>query len=151
MYNPRSHFWSPRSRSGCPKAWGPFWGSKRGPEKYNFVEGSVPHEVSQDFSSGAWISCYPGTLWVYQFIPRPSQGKVLQGFPPNPIIPWAPLGLWVVCLLSLCGPWAIDLYHLRATHPGGPTSRKKRWTARGTYTTMDSMDRCSLVRQASEA
>ena len=77
-----------------------------GPEKHNFVEGLVPHQVFQDFSRGEWFAWYPGTLWVYQFLPKPSQGGVLQGFPPNPKIPGGPLGPWMGCLLSLCGPLA---------------------------------------------
>ena len=81
----------------------PFLGPKRGPEKYNFVEGLVPHEVSQDFLRGEWFVWYPGTLWVDQFPPKPSQKIVLHGFPPNPKNPGAPLGLMWACLLSLCG------------------------------------------------
>ena len=43
---------------------------------------------------------------MYQFSPKPCQGRVLQGFPPNPKIPGGPLGPWVGCLLALCGPLA---------------------------------------------
>ena len=50
------------------------------------------------------------TMWrelvPHQFPPKPSQGKVLQGFPPNPKIQGASLGPWVGCLLCLCGPLA---------------------------------------------
>ena len=36
------------------------------------------------------VCMVPRTLWVYQFSPKPFQGKVLQGFRPNPKIPEAP-------------------------------------------------------------
>ena len=97
------HFRSPDPTSWPRKGPGPFGGPKRGPEKHNFVEGWVPHEVSPDFLRGEWFVGDPGTLWVWPFPPKPFQGKVLQGFSPNPKIPWAPLGPWVGCLLSLCG------------------------------------------------
>lgn len=58
------------------------------------MEGSVPHEVSQDGLRGEWFLWYPGTLWVCQYPLKPSQGEVLQGFSPNPKNPWAPLGPW---------------------------------------------------------
>ena len=99
-------FGAPNPTSWPRKAQGPFWGLKTGPKQFNFVEGLVPHEVSQDFLRGEWFVWYPGTLWVYQFPPKPSQGKVLQGFSPNPKIQGPPLGPWVGGLLSLCGPLA---------------------------------------------
>ena len=92
-------FWSPDPTSWPRKGPGPFWGPKRGPEL-------IPHEVTQDFLRGEWFVWYPGTLWVYRFPPNPSQGRFSEGFPPNPKIQWAPLGPWVGCLLSLCGPVA---------------------------------------------
>ena len=55
-----------------------------GPEKRVFVEGLLPYEVSQDLLRGERFLSYPGTLWVYQFPSKPSQGKVLQGFPAKP-------------------------------------------------------------------
>ena len=82
---------------------GALWGPKKGPEKHNFVEGLVRHEDSPDCLRGEWFVGYPGTLWVWPFPPKPSQGRDLQGFSPNSKIPWAPLGPWVGCLLSLCG------------------------------------------------
>ena len=85
---------------------GPFLGPKRGPGKHDFVEGLVPHEVSRDCLRGERFLWYPGILWVYPFPPKPSQGGVLQGFPPNPKIPGAPLGPWMGCLFALCGPVA---------------------------------------------
>ena len=99
-------FGAPDPTSWPWEARGPLLGPKSGAEKCDFVEGLVPHEVSRDFLRGEWFLPYPGTLWVWPFPPKPSQGGVLQGFPPNPKIPGAPLGPWVGCLLSLCGPLA---------------------------------------------
>ena len=104
-------------------------GPKWGPGKHNFVEGLVHHQASWDLLRGEWFLWYPGTLWVWPFPPNPSQGRVLQGFPPNPKIPGGPLGPLVGCLLSLCGPLAYcrgrwhgrrPFVYLRncAVHPG---------------------------------
>ena len=97
---------APNHTSWPRKAQGLFWGPKRGSEKHNFVEGSVLHEVSQDFLRGEWFLWYPGTLWVYQFPPKPFQGRVLQGFSPNPKTQGGPLGPWVGSLFALCGPYS---------------------------------------------
>ena len=64
----------------------------------------APHEVSQDSSRGEWFPWYPGTIWVYQFLPQPSQGQVLQGFPPNLKTNGAPLAPCGACLLPFVGP-----------------------------------------------
>ena len=105
MFDPGTHFWSPRPTSWPRKARGPFWGAKRGPEKHNFVEGSVPHEVSLDFSRGERFVRYQGSFWVDQFPPKPCQGEVLQGFSPNPKNPGGPPGpLWGLPIAP-CGPF----------------------------------------------
>ena len=96
-------FGAPTPHLGPGRPGALFGGPKKGPEKHNFVEGSIPHEVPLFFLRGEWCVWYPGTLWVYQFPPKPSQGKVLKGFSANPKSPGAPLGPWVGCLLSLCG------------------------------------------------
>ena len=41
------------------------------------------------------------------FPPKPSQGRVLQGFGPTPKIPGGPLALHGACLLPFVGPWPI--------------------------------------------
>ena len=112
IFGPGPYFRSPRSRPGSPKPGGPFLEPQRGTEKYDFVEGSVLHEVSKDFSRGKWFPWYPGSLWVYQFSPNPPRGWFYKDFPQtqkNPGPPWASGGLtivplWAVGLLSLCGP-----------------------------------------------
>ena len=97
-------FGAPGQGLGPPEAWAPLLGPKWGPGKHDFVEGSDPHEVSQDFLRGEWFLWYPGTLWVYQFPPKPSQGKVLQGVPPKPKI--LMLETWALAALML-GTWAL--------------------------------------------
>ena len=72
MFDPGPHFWNPQPQIWVLGGQGPFLGPKRGPEKHNFVEGSVPHEVSQDLLRGEWLVWYSVTLWVYQFPPNPS-------------------------------------------------------------------------------
>ncbi len=89
---PDPFFGAPRSTSGPPKARTPTLGQLRDTEKHDFVQGLVPHEVCQDFLRGAWFPWYPETLWVYQFPPKPFQGSVFQGFPPNPKKTMAPPG-----------------------------------------------------------
>ena len=77
-------FLEPQVQVLVPEGQGPLWGPKRGAEKHVFVEGLVSHEVPQDFLRGEWFLLYPGTLWVYQFPPKPSQGRCLHGFLPKP-------------------------------------------------------------------
>ena len=110
--NPQLWYFQPQTPFCGPPVWvwalgGPepvFWAQIEGPKNMTLWRDRSPHEVSGDCLRGEWFVWYPGTLWVYQFPPNPSQGRALQGFPPNLKIPGAPLGPWVGCLLSLCGP-----------------------------------------------
>ena len=97
---------APGQGLGPRRPGGPFWAQNGGPENMILWRDWSPMRFPRIFLRGEWFPWYPGTLWVYQFPPKPSQGGVLQGFPPNPKIPGGPLGPLVGCLLSLCGPLA---------------------------------------------
>ena len=97
-------FGAPTPHLGPGRPGAPFW-AKRGPEKYNFVEGWVPHEVSQDCLRGEWFVCYPGNLWVHQFPPNPPREGLYRDFPQTRKFQGAPgpLGGLPIVLLWACG------------------------------------------------
>ena len=95
-FHPRRPFLEPGIWIWVPAGLGTFFGQKWGPEKHDFVEEMVPHEVLWGSVRGDWIVWCPGGLWAGPFPPKPCQKIILQGFPHFPKNPWAPLGPWWV-------------------------------------------------------
>ena len=78
-----------------------------GPEKHDFVDGWVPHEVLWGSVRGDRIVWCPGGLWARPFPPKPNQKIILQGFPDFGKSSGGPLALHGASLLPLCGPMGL--------------------------------------------
>ena len=90
IFYPGPHFWSPNPTSWPRKARGPFGAQKGDPKNITLWRVWSSTRFPWFVLRGEWFVWYPGTFWVYQFPPEPSQKMVLQGFSPNLKIPGGP-------------------------------------------------------------